>query len=68
MIYSKNDLKYTDNNFKLNEVRIYDRDGNLKETVIAKRIETFEHPIANATRRLKEEKKARKLASLKTKK
>jgi len=40
MIYSINDIKTIDNDLTgLNEVRILDKHGRLKKTVIAKRIE-----------------------------
>ena len=40
MLYSVNDLKFTDNKLgPLNEVRILDKNGRLIKTIIAKRIE-----------------------------
>jgi len=69
MIYSTNDLKFKDNNLKaLEEVRIFDRDGNLIKTVIAKRhSEDFINPMKEATKNKIIKKKARKLAFLKDK-
>jgi len=40
MIYSIHDIKSLDNDLTvLNEVRIFDKNGRLKKTIIAKRIE-----------------------------